>query len=89
MKVLYDRYAPAATGKGIPSQKKPVPMTSSCPRQIHPPPELAPDLLILGYDRTFGKDSFIVQGTPADTGQGNEKAILETCWSNSSISAAT
>jgi DNA mismatch repair protein MutL len=51
--------------------------------QLSPPDailltELVSDLLVLGYQiEPFGKDSFIVQGTPADTGQGNEKAILE------------
>jgi len=76
---LYDRYAAAAAGKGIPSQKSLFPATL----QLSPPDaillqELAPDLLILGYQiEPFGKDSLIVQGTPADTGQGNEKAILE------------
>ena len=78
-RVLYDRYAAAAAGKGIPSQKSLFPATL----QLSPPDaillqELAPDLLILGYQiEPFGKDSLIVQGTPADTGQGNEKAILE------------
>jgi len=78
-RVLYDRYTAAAAGKGIPSQKSLFPVTL----QLPPPDaillqELAPDLLILGYQiEPFGKDSLIVQGTPADTGQGNETAILE------------
>ncbi|HVW62652.1 MAG TPA: hypothetical protein VHC48_21525, partial [Puia sp.] len=78
-RVLYDRFATAAAGKGIASQKSLFPVTL----QLSPPDaillqELAPDLQLLGYQiEPFGKDSLIVQGTPADTGQGNEKAILE------------
>ena len=78
-RVLYDRYSTAATGKGIPSQKNlfPVTLQLSTPDAILLE-ELAPDLQLLGYlIEPFGKDSLIVQGTPADTGQGNEKAILE------------
>ena len=37
--------------------------------------ELIPDLHELGYlIEPFGKDAFIIQGTPADVEQGNEKA---------------
>jgi DNA mismatch repair protein MutL len=36
------------------------------------------DLLQLGYlVEPFGKDSFVIQGTPADLEQGNEKAVIE------------
>lgn len=78
-RVLYERYSMAAIGKGIPSQKSlfPVTLQLSTPDAILLE-ELAPDLQVLGYQiEPFGKDSLIVQGTPADTGQGNEKAILE------------
>jgi DNA mismatch repair protein MutL len=78
-RVLYDRFAAAAGGKGIPSQKSLFPATlqlSASDAILLQ--ELAPDLLSLGYQiEPFGKDSFIIHGTPADTGQGNEKAILE------------
>lgn len=78
-RILYERYLDAAGGKGISSQKSLFPVTL----QLSPPDaillnELLKDLLLLGYQiEPFGKDSFIVQGTPADLGQGNEKAILE------------
>ena len=40
--------------------------------------ELLPDLLLLGYKiELFGKDSFIIQGVPADVLQGNEKHSVE------------
>jgi DNA mismatch repair protein MutL len=78
-RILYERYVAAAAGKGVASQKSLFPATL----QLTAPDaillsELMPDLQILGYlIEPFGKDTFIVQGTPADTGQGNEKAILE------------
>jgi len=78
-RILYERYAAAAAGKTIPSQKSlfPVTLTLSAPDAIMLS-ELLPDLLLLGYTiEPFGKDSFIVQGTPADTGQGEERSVLE------------
>jgi len=78
-RILYERYAAAAAGKTIPSQKSlfPVTLTLSAPDAIMLG-ELLPDLLLLGYTiEPFGKDSFIVQGTPADTGQGEERSVLE------------
>jgi DNA mismatch repair protein MutL len=78
-RILYERFQDAAAGRGIASQKSLFPVTL----QLSPADaillnELTADLLVLGYQiEPFGKDSFIVQGTPADTGQGNEKGILE------------
>ena len=78
-RILYERYTAAAAGKHIPSQKSlfPVTLTLSPPDAILLS-ELLPDLQPLGYViEPFGKDSFIIQGTPADTGQGDEKSSLE------------
>jgi DNA mismatch repair protein MutL len=78
-RVLYERYKTAAAGQPIPSQKSlfPVTLTLSAPDAVMLA-ELIPDLHQLGYTvEPFGKDSFIIQGTPGDTGQGNEKAALE------------
>ncbi|HVU56032.1 MAG TPA: DNA mismatch repair endonuclease MutL [Puia sp.] len=78
-RILYERYAAASGEKAIPSQKNlfPVTLQLSASDAILLQ-ELSPDLLVLGYQvEPFGKDSFIIHGTPADTGQGNEKAILE------------
>ena len=66
--------------KGIPSQQSLFPVTLPLSPQdavlLH---GLLPDLQALGYlIEPFGKDTFIVQGTPADTGQGNEKAAIES-----------
>jgi DNA mismatch repair protein MutL len=78
-RVLYERYKTAAAGQQIPSQKSlfPTSLTLS-PADAILLTELLPDLLQLGYSiEPFGKDSFVIQGTPADTGQGNEKGALE------------
>ena len=78
-RILYERYKTAASGKAISSQKSlfPLTLTLSAPDAILLN-ELIPDLQTLGYGvEPFGKDSFIIQGTPADTGPGEEKAILE------------
>jgi DNA mismatch repair protein MutL len=78
-RILYERYKTAADGISIPSQKSlfPVTLQLSAPDAILLN-ELLPDLQTLGYlVEPFGKDSFIIQGTPADTGQGGEKAVLE------------
>jgi DNA mismatch repair protein MutL len=79
-RILYERFAAAAAGKPIPSQKSLFPATLT----LSPPDamllkELLPDLQPLGYQiEPFGKDSFILQGAPADTGQGDEKSALES-----------
>jgi DNA mismatch repair protein MutL len=79
-RILYERYKTAATGKQIPSQKSLFPATLSLSAQdailLN---ELLPDLNQLGYAiEPFGKDSFIIQGTPADTSHGDDKASLES-----------
>ena len=79
-RILYERYTTAAAGQPISSQKSlfPVTLTLSPPDAILLS-ELLPDLQPLGYTiEPFGKDSFIIQGTPADTGQGDEKPALES-----------
>jgi DNA mismatch repair protein MutL len=78
-RILYERYKQAAVGQPIYSQKSlfPVTLTLSSPDAILLM-ELLPDLQALGFTiEPFGKDSFIIQGTPADTTQGNEKGVLE------------
>lgn len=79
-RILYERYKTAAAGTRIPSQKSLFPVTLTLtPADAILLTELLPDLQLLGYDISpFGKDSFIIQGTPADTPQGNEKGVLES-----------
>jgi DNA mismatch repair protein MutL len=78
-RILYERYVAAAAGQGIPSQQSLFPVSL----ELSPPDAillngLLPDLHALGYlIEPFGKDTFLVQGTPADTGQGNERAAIE------------
>ena len=78
-RVLYEQYLTAINGKAISSQRSlfPITLQLSTPDAVllH---ELINDLHELGYlIEPFGKDSFIIQGTPADIEQGNEKAVLE------------
>jgi DNA mismatch repair protein MutL len=78
-RILYERLTAAAAGKPIPSQKSlfPATFTLSAPDAILLT-ELLPELQLLGYAiEPFGKDSFIIQGTPADIGQGDERSALE------------
>jgi len=79
-RILYERYKTAAAGTRIPAQKSlfPTTLTLSAPDAILLS-ELLPDLQLLGYNiEPFGKDSFIVQGTPGDMVQGNEKGVIES-----------
>ena len=79
-RILYEELKAAAAGHPIASQKSlfPVTLTLSAPDAILLG-ELLPDLNVLGYTiEPFGKDSFIIQGTPADITQGNEKGVLES-----------
>jgi DNA mismatch repair protein MutL len=79
-RILYEGLKAAADGHPIPSQKSlfPVTLTLSAPDAIILA-ELLPDLNVLGYTiEPFGKDSFIIQGTPGDMSQGNEKGVLES-----------
>ncbi len=78
-RIIYERLTAAAAGKPIPSQKSlfPATLTLSTPDAILLT-ELLPELQPLGYIvEPFGKDSFIIQGTPSDTGQGDERSALE------------
>jgi DNA mismatch repair protein MutL len=79
-RILYEELKAAAAGHPIPSQKSlfPVTLTLSTPDAVLLA-ELLPDLNVLGYTiEPFGKDSFIIQGTPADIASGNEKGMLES-----------
>lgn len=78
-RVLYDRYLIASQGKATATQKSLFPITLSLsPQDAIILEELSPELALLGYDiDPFGKDSFVIQGTPADIVEGNEKQIIE------------
>ena len=78
-RVLYERYAAAMNGQLMPSQQSLFPATIHLATTdailLH---ELLPELHALGYEvEAFGKDSFIIQGVPADILKGNEKNAIE------------
>jgi DNA mismatch repair protein MutL len=78
-RILYERFTEAMKGKSIAIQR------SLFPTAIELAPadsvllnELLSDLNILGYDvEPFGNNSFVIQGSPADVPDGNEKDSLE------------
>jgi DNA mismatch repair protein MutL len=78
-RILYERLVAAAAGKGIPSQQSLFPVSLQLsPQDAILLTDLLTDLHALGYlIEPFGKDTFLVQGTPADTGQGNERTAVE------------
>lgn len=78
-RVLYERYMIAARERPIATQKSLFPPTITLsPADAVLLQELLPDLLLLGYQiEEFGKDSFVIQGTPADVPDGNEKNAIE------------
>ena len=78
-RILYERFALAVEGKPIATQQSLFPATI----ELHAADavllkELLPDMNHLGYLlEPFGNNTFVIQGTPADVNQGNEKAALE------------
>ena len=78
-RIFYERYSQALQGKSIAIQRNlfPVSLHLATPDAILLQ-ELLPDLQQLGYQiEPFGKDAFVVQGTPADVETGNEKVVME------------
>jgi len=78
-RVLYERFTEAMKGKPIAIQRSLFPeaieLTPADAVLLH---ELLPDLHILGYQvEPFGNNSFVIQGSPADVPEGNEKNSLE------------
>jgi DNA mismatch repair protein MutL len=78
-RILYERYIAASHGKSIAAQTSLFPVTLQLSTQdavlLN---DLMNDLNELGYlIEPFGKDAFVIQGTPADVLQGNEKRVLE------------
>lgn len=79
-RILYERFTEALRGKSMAVQN------SLFPATLHfatPDAVMLTDLLeelhLLGYRiEPFGKDAFVVQGTPADTAAGDEKKAIES-----------
>jgi DNA mismatch repair protein MutL len=78
-RILYERLSAAASGKPVAYQRSLFPQTLQLSKQDAVLlEELLADLLQLGYlVEPFGKDCFVIQGTPADIDQGNEKPVIE------------
>jgi len=78
-RILYEKFIMAVEGRPIAIQQSLFPVTIElAPADIGLLQELLPDLKTLGYHiESFGQNTFIIHGTPADTGQGNEKNTLE------------
>ncbi len=78
-RVLYERFAEAMQGKPISVQRSLFPTAIElAPADSVLLSELIPDLHVLGYQvEPFGNHTFIIQGSPADITDGNEKDSLE------------
>ena len=78
-RILYERFTEALTGKPIAIQRSLFPTAIDlAPADAVLLVELLPDLNILGYQvEPFGNNSFVIQGSPADVADGNEKDSLE------------
>jgi DNA mismatch repair protein MutL len=78
-RVLYEKLSEAVNGKAIATQRSIFPETFElAPADSVLLEELMNDLHQLGYIvEPFGKDTFIIQGTPADLAQGDEKMVIE------------
>jgi DNA mismatch repair protein MutL len=78
-RVLYEKYSEAVHGKQMPTQQNLFPSTiqlSSSDTVLMQ--ELLPELKTLGYIiEPFGNNTFVMQGTPADLLQGDEKMAIE------------
>ncbi|RYY17085.1 MAG: DNA mismatch repair protein MutL, partial [Chitinophagaceae bacterium] len=78
-RILYETFAAAGQGAPVASQRSLFPVTLQLSAQDNVlMQELVPDLNQLGYlIEPFGKDTYVIQGTPADLGEGDEKAAIE------------
>jgi DNA mismatch repair protein MutL len=78
-RVLYEQLSAAARGKPVATQQSMFPVTFELtPADAVVLQELMDDLNLLGYTiEPFGKNTFVIQGTPADLEPGNEKQIID------------
>ncbi len=78
-RILYERYSLAITGAAVATQRSLFPVTLQLsPQDALLFSELITDLNHLGYYvEPFGSNAFVIQGTPADVEQGNEKRVIE------------
>ncbi|MDN3658322.1 DNA mismatch repair endonuclease MutL [Ferruginibacter paludis] len=78
-RILYERFIKAVEGKPIAIQQNLFPITMELTAMdVVIVTELLPELHLLGYHlEPFGNNTFVIQGTPADVDQGNEKTAIE------------
>ena len=78
-RILYERFIKAVDGKPIAIQQNLFPITIELTAMdMVLLNELLPELHFLGYHlEPFGNNTFVIQGTPADVDQGNEKMAIE------------
>jgi DNA mismatch repair protein MutL len=78
-RILYERFANALKGKPIATQRSLFPSTIDLsPGDAVLVKELLDDLQSLGYlIEPFGSNTFVIQGSPADVLQGNEKVTID------------
>jgi DNA mismatch repair protein MutL len=78
-RVLYEKFLNAISGKPLATQPGLFPATVTlATADAVLLQELLPDMQALGYAiEPFGKDTFIIHGTPAGLEAGNEKKIIE------------
>lgn len=78
-RVLYEQFQQALQGKAMASQRSLFPATLNLsPGDAILLQEMIPDLSMLGYQiEPFGGNSFVVQGSPADVGGGDEARQIE------------
>ena len=78
-RVLYERLKAAGHGKPIATQRSMFPVTLElAPADAAILEDIMIDLHQLGYMiEPFGRNTFVVQGTPADVVQGNEKYVID------------
>jgi len=78
-RIIYDRLQEAAKGKPVATQRSMFPVTIElAPADTILLGDLMNDLQQLGYMiEPFGKNTFVIQGTPADVTQGNEKQVID------------
>jgi DNA mismatch repair protein MutL len=79
-RIIYERLQEAAKGKAVATQRSMFPVTIElAPADTVLLEDLMNDLQQLGYMiEPFGKNTFVVQGTPADVTQGNEKQVVDS-----------
>ncbi|MEO6681626.1 MAG: DNA mismatch repair endonuclease MutL [Ginsengibacter sp.] len=78
-RILYERFKNALQGRPIAIQRSLFPVSLEfAPTDAILFNELLPDLYLLGYQvEPFGNNTFVIQGSPSDIPDGNEKAALE------------